>query len=143
MKIQFRKLVSHAQIPTKANSDDAAYDLTAVDYAYNPEHGYYEYGTGLALSIPSGYVGLLFQRSSVSNKPLSLANAVGVIDPTYRGEIALRFRSIREHDESEIYQIGDRVGQLMFVKTEEIEFEEMEELTSTVRGFGGFGSTGR
>lgn len=146
MKIQFKKLVEHAAIPSKAYSGDAAYDLTAVDTAYNPEHGYIEYGTGLALSLPETHVGLLFPRSSLSKKELVLCNHVGVLDSGYRNEIAFRFKPlkpIQDLADEETYHVGDRIGQLMIIRKEDIQFEEVEELDDSERGTGGFGSSGR
>lgn len=142
MKIKFKKLAFHAETPSRANDCDAGYDLTATDFAFNPEYNFYEYGTGIAVSIPKGYVGLLFPRSSVSKKPLTLANCVGVVDSGYHGEVALRFKATKENfDADELYGVGDRVGQLVVIKHEECDFEEVEELEDTERGEGGFGSS--
>jgi len=82
--VQFKKLDPKAVIPTYANFGDAGADLVATSMKHVPstveEAAYYEYGTGLAMKIPEGYVGLLYPRSSISKKDLFLANAVGVID---------------------------------------------------------------
>jgi dUTP pyrophosphatase len=97
------------------------------------------YNTGLAIEIPEGHVGLLFPRSSISKTVLSLANSVGVIDSGYRGSIMFKFRY---PEEGMVYDVGDRVGQIIIMPYPTIEFEETEELSSTERGQGGFGSTG-
>ena len=111
MKISFKKLVDHAETPSQAKKGDAAYDLTAVDHAYNPEYGFHEYGTGLAVAIPEGYVGLIYPRSSLSKKPLILCNHVGVIDSGYRGEIMLRFKPTQLGlNDDDIYAPGDKIG---------------------------------
>lgn len=144
MKIKFKKLVSHATTPKKSHIHDAGYDLTVVDIPLNNyDYDYVEYGTGIAVSIPEGYVGLLFPRSSISKTPFSLANSVGVIDPGYTGEIKVRFKRLQDDKEDLEYKFGDRVIQLIIMKTEAIEFEECDDLDSSKRGTGGFGSTGR
>jgi dUTP pyrophosphatase len=100
------------------------------------------YGTGLALEIPEGYVGLIFPRSSISKTSLSLANCVGVIDSGYRGEILLKFRT-DANNKTGHYTIGDRIGQLLIIPYPQIEFEEVLELSDTIRSGGGFGSSGQ
>jgi dUTP pyrophosphatase len=92
MQVKIKKLNPKAIVPAYAKSGDAGLDLTAVSVEYNVENNFVECGTGLAVEIPSGYVGLVFSRSSVSKKNLILANGVGVIDAGYRGEIRLRFK---------------------------------------------------
>lgn len=94
--VQFKKLDAKAVMPSYANIGDVGADLTATSVKHVPatveEAAYYEYGTGLAIKIPEGYGGFIFPRSSVSKKDLFLANAVGVIDPGYVGEVKLRFK---------------------------------------------------
>ena len=96
MKVKIKKLHPDAVIPSYAKPGDAGMDLTAISKRVetgSDENGeYIEYGTGLAIEIPEGHVGLVFPRSSVSKKDLFLANAVGVIDSGYRGEVKLRFK---------------------------------------------------
>jgi dUTP pyrophosphatase len=96
------------------------------------------YDTGIAIEIPQGYVGLLFPRSSVSKTVLTLSNSVGVIDSGYRGSIMFKFRY---PEEGPVYEVGDRVGQIIIMPYPQISFEEVEELSETERGEGGFGST--
>ena len=145
MKIKFKKLVEGVQTPKKAHSSDAGFDITATSRAVRPH--YIEYGTSLAIDIPEGYVGLLFPRSSVTNKPLTLGNSVGVIDSGYLGEIKLRFRksasaSLHANNEEELYQIGDRIGQLVVLELPKVELEEVKDFgEKTERNTGGFGST--
>lgn len=139
MKVKIKKLHENAVIPKYAQKGDSGLDLTATSKNYDI-HGKLVYGTGLAIEIPYGYVGYIFPRSSIADKTLSLANSVGVIDSNYRGEIMLKFK-----DKGEIgitYNIGDRIGQLIIMPIPSIEFEEVEELSDTTRGAGGFGSTG-
>jgi dUTP pyrophosphatase len=149
MKVKFKKLVPHAVTPTYAKSGDGCLDLTATSCSTNAcmIQGTYRtqvtYGTGLAVEIPSGYVGLIFPRSSVSKTCLSLSNAVGIIDSKFRGEMLLKFNIL--HDPTEefpIYKIGDRIGQILILSYRQIEFEEVNELSDTERGIGGFGSSG-
>ncbi len=103
------------------------------------------YGTGLAIEIPEGFVGLVFPRSSIRKTDLSLSNSVGIIDSGYRGEIQATFnqKSLSSKSGSFLYGVGDRICQIMIIPHPTIEFQEVEELTNTERGEGGFGSTGK
>lgn len=139
MKIKFKKLDQLAHIPNYAQVGDAGMDLKAVSLTVLS--GFWEYGTGLALEIPLGYVGLVFPRSSISKTDHSLRNSVGVIDAGYRGEIKLRMSSPVLG--SDCYGIGDRIGQLLILKLPWVEIEEVKELSPSSRGEGGFGSTGK
>jgi len=139
IKIKLKKMNPNAVVPTYAKQGDAAMDLYAAE-VLKDKWGNYVYLTGIALEIPSGYVGLLFPRSSVSRTCLSLANSVGVVDSGYRGEIMLKYRNTGEANS--FYKSGDRVGQLIVMPYPQIELIEVEELSSTERGDGGFGSTG-
>jgi dUTP pyrophosphatase len=140
MKVKIKKLYSVAVIPSYAKSGDAGMDLTALRQISNTTFQAI-YGTGIAVEIPDGYVGLIFPRSSVRKTDLMLSNSVGVIDSGYRGEIQLTFNKLNGMDSLQ-YQVGDRIGQLMIIPYPQIEFEEVEELSSTERGEGGYGSTG-
>jgi dUTP pyrophosphatase len=140
MKIKVKKLHPEAVIPVYAKQGDAGLDLTAISEEWNEGNTMVTYGTGLAIEIPEGYVGLLFPRSSVCKTTLNLSNSVGVIDSGYRGEIMFKFRYI---EEGMVYDLKDRVGQLLILPYPSIELEEAEELSSTERGEGGYGSTGK
>ena len=137
MKVKIKKLHEDAIIPKYAKDGDAGMDLTAVDVT--ADAGVITYKTGLAVEIPRWHVGLLFPRSSVYKTGQSLTNCVGVVDSGYRGEIMLKFTLSPYQRE---YEIGDRVGQLIIMPYPKIEFEEVEQLTQTDRGEGGYGSTG-
>lgn len=137
MKIKIKKLHEDAVIPKYAKFGDAGMDLTAIDVVAD-EHTI-TYKTGIAIEIPRWHVGLLFPRSSVYKTGQSLTNCVGVIDSGYRGEIMMKFTLSPYQRE---YDIGDRVGQLIIMPYPKIVFEEVEELTETSRGSGGYGSTG-
>ena len=147
MKVRIKKLEEGAIVPSYSKPGDAGLDLTAIKISKD-NVGNITYHTGLAIEIPEGYVGLLFPRSSVSKKQLFLTNSVGVIDSGYRGEIMAKFKpvvgsyeTILELFESSEYAVNDRVVQLLILPYPQIEFEEVEELTDTVRGYKGFGST--
>ena len=139
MKIKVLKVHPESVIPTYAKEGDAAMDLHAAEIIKD-KYGNYVYLTGVALEIPPGFVGLLFPRSSVSRTCLSLANSVGVVDSGYRGEIMLKYRWVGGGNN--LYGSGDRVGQLMIIPYPKIELIEVDELSNTDRGDGGFGSTG-
>lgn len=147
MKVKIKKLVSNAVIPSYAKEGDCGMDLTAVSKTWD-EFGNVVYGTGLAFEIPEGYAGFLFPRSSISKFDLSLSNSVGVIDSGYRGEVIFKFKPALgfiddlETYDSPQYQIGDRIGQIIILPYPHITFEEVEELSETERGIGGFGHTG-
>ena len=141
MKLKIKKLHPDAVIPKYATSGAACFDLTAVDKIYDPANGIIEYRTGLAFEIPEGYVGNIYPRSSVYKTCLSLVNSVGKVDCDYRGEVKAFFRIVNRVPND--YEIGDRICQMEIVPVHQVEFEEVDELTLTERGEGGFGSTGR
>ena len=141
MKIKVKKLRDDAVIPAKAHPTDAGYHLTAVWSGWNNATQTTEYGFGLSFEIPEGYVGLVFPRSSIYRKDLFLTNAVGVIDAGYRGEVTAKFKSTSQRLPTS-YNVGDRVAQLIVIPIPEIEFVEADKLSDTVRGAGGYGSTG-
>lgn len=139
MKVRVKKLHPEAVIPEYSKEGDAGLDLTAVSQRVD-KTGYIEFSTGLAFEIPEGFVGLVFPRSSISNINLSLTNSVGVVDSGYRGEVKFRFKPANAG--RGIYEVGDRVGQIVIIPYPKIELTEAEELSETVRGDGGFGSSG-
>ncbi len=139
MKVNIKKLNPFVVTPTYAKQGDAGMDLRTTGITEQTDK-YIEYGTGLSIEIPEGYVGLVFPRSSISKTDLILANSVGVIDSGYRGEIKCRFK-ITSDDNVELYEFGDKVAQLLIIPYPQIQFEVVEELSSTERSDGGFGST--
>lgn len=141
MKVNIKKLVPEAVIPQYAKQSDAGLDLTAV--SKNMTDDFVEYGTGLSVEIPDGHVGLLFPRSSVSKYDLVLANSVGVVDAGYRGEVKLRFKHLQYAGGFNIYKVGDKVAQLIILPIPKIELIEVDELSDSERGEGGFGHTGK
>lgn len=145
MIVGFKKLSPNAVTPTYAKDGDAGLDISAITYTINKEHSFIEYHTGLAFEIPKGYVGLLFPRSSVSKTDLRLANAVGVVDSGYRGEITFRYKFEKGTYFASLkrFQEGDRIGQLLILPYPEIQLNEHSELSDSERGEGGYGSTGK
>ena len=139
MKVRIKRLHKGAVIPSYAKKGDAGMDLTATRVWVEDEN--ICYGTGLAFEIPEGYVGLLFPRSSNAKKDLLLSNSVGVLDSGYRGEVTFKFRQTKNI--ANAYAVGDRIGQIIILPYPVIEFEEVDELSETNRGDGGFGSTGK
>jgi dUTP pyrophosphatase len=140
LKVNVKKLSDKAVMPQYAKPGDAGMDMTATSLIRNEV--YYEYGTDIAVEIPEGYVGLLFPRSSISKTKQILANHVGVIDSGYRGEIKFRFKKLA-WDNGEVYNVGDRIGQLIIIPYPQVELVEVDELSSSDRGEGGYGSTGK
>lgn len=138
MKVKVKKLDNNAVIPRYAKIGDAGLDLTATSKRMDSK-GFVEFGTSLSFEIPSGFVGLIFPRSSISKVNMTLTNSVGCVDSGYRGEIKFRFKPTCMGRGS--YEIGDRVGQLIIIPYPEIELEEVDELDETERGDGGFGSS--
>lgn len=141
MRVLFKKLHPNAKTPHYSLEGDACLDLYAA-WMKIDDLGNRVYGTGIAMEIPKGYVGLVFPRSSVSKTSLSLRNSVGVIDSNYRGEIILKFLDLEEMDSLPSYVAGNKIGQIMIIERPEIQLGEVAELSDSVRGDGGFGSTG-
>lgn len=137
--LKIKRLHPDAKLPTRMTAGAAGYDITATSVKL--EDSLLVYGTALAFEIPEGYVGLLFQRSSVSKTTLQLSNAVGVIDSDFRDEVTFKFRYVYSGQER-IYKVGERVGQLVLLKLPEVDIVEVSELSDTQR-VGGYGSTGR
>lgn len=163
MKVRFKKLTENAVMPMKAHASDAGFDLVATRVEPDVENGAIVYGTGIAVEIPKGHVGLVFPRSSIYKKDLSLTNGVGVIDSGYRGEIMLKFKGAinlgrrpnwverlalrmgyvkRYRQMPRPYHVGERIGQLVIMPYPEIEFEKVDELSKSDRGTSGYGSSG-
>lgn len=140
LKVKFKKLHPSAISPCYAKQGDAGMDLTATEII-NEEVFQIVYGTGIAVEIPEGHVGLVFPRSSIRKYDLSLTNSVGVIDSGYRGEIQVTFRKERGVA-SQKYDVGDRVCQIIILPFPSVNFIEVNELSDSERGKGGHGSTG-
>ena len=142
-KIAVKKLDERAVIPAYGSEFAAGADLYAVldeDTVILPKQTKLV-KTGLAMEIPEGYAGLIYARSGLASKRgLAPANKVGVVDADYRGEVMVAL-----HNHSAVEQsvaTGERIAQLVIAPFLKVEFEETETLSDTVRGAGGFGSTG-
>jgi len=140
LEVKIKLLSKNSVIPKYAKPGDAGLDLTAVSEEWNEDNSMVTYGTGLAFEIPEGHVGLLFPRSSVCKTSLNLSNSVGVIDSSYRGEVMLKYRY---PEQGLIYDIGDRVGQLIIMPYPKVKLVEVDELNTTERGEGSYGSSGK
>ena len=144
MKLKIKRLDKNAKIPTYGTEYSAGADLCALldEPKVIEPHKTEILNTGIALEIPEGYCGLIFARSGLASKRgLAPANKVGVIDADYRGEVKV---ALHNHtDSSAVVEPGERIAQLAIVPFLKAEFEEADELTGTVRGAGGFGSTGK
>lgn len=140
MVVNIKKLKDGAVIPIRAKEGDAGLDLVATSHTENEL--YIEYGTSLAIEIPEGYVGLIYPRSSISKYHLALANSVGVVDSGYRGEIMVRFKKTLDQPHANLYNVGDKVCQLIIMPVPRVTLHEVTELGETERGAGGFGSSG-
>ena len=142
MKIKIKKLNDRAVVPTYGTEFSAGADLYVIDedVTINPGETVVLH-TGLSVEIPEGYCGLIFARSGMGIKRgLAPANKVGVIDADYRGEICV---ALHNHGTTPQHvECGERVAQLAIVPFLKAEFEISDDLTDTVRGEGGFGSTG-
>ena len=141
MVVNFKKLDEKAEKPKFGKPGDAGADLVATSLDTS-RPGQIVYGTGIAVEIPEGMVGLIFPRSSIRNYDLVLSNSVGVIDSGYRGEIMATFNYTSKTPDNTIYQVGDRIAQLVIVPVPLVQYREVAELSETERGEGGHGSTG-
>lgn len=135
------QLINGGQLPSYESRGAAAADIRSTDSAYIFAGDTAIIGTGLKPEVPEGYVALIYSRSGHGFKnDVRLANCVGVIDSDYRGEIKVKLTN--DGNEGFVVSAGDRVAQMMIVPAVQATFEVQENLTSTVRGENGFGSTG-
>jgi dUTP pyrophosphatase len=141
--LRFRRLSEAARPPAQAHEGDAGYDLHAAEAVTIAPGDRASVGTGIAVAIPAGQAGLVVPRSGLAARHgISVVNAPGLIDSGYRGELRVLLLNT---DRSEPFEVepGDRIAQLVLVDVETPGLEEVTELDETVRGAGGFGSTGR
>lgn len=144
MNIKVKKLKPDATVPTMGSKFAAGADLYSAeeaDVVIGPGETKF-IGTGLAMEIPEGYVGLVYARSGLACKRgLAPANKVGVVDSDYRGEIKV---ALHNHGkEAQTVEKGERIAQMVIAPYLSVNYEEADELSETERGEGGFGSTGR
>lgn len=139
MKLKIKKLYKDAKVPTYAHPGDAGMDF------YTRERVVIEPGqagtlpTGIAMEIPDGYVGLVWEKSGLAFKH-GIQMLGGVIDAGFRGEITMR--AYNSGDKTYIFEKGDKTSQMLIQKVDRVEFEEVEDLSDTSRGEGREGSTG-
>lgn len=143
MKIKIKRLSETATLPTRGSVAAAGYDLYADIEETTIQPGETKkIPAGISVEIPEGYFGGIFARSGLSTKEgLRPANCVGVIDADYRGPIMVAL-----HNDSDVVRTitpGEKIAQMVVLPFLSVEFEEVEELTDTERGAGGFGSTGK
>jgi dUTP pyrophosphatase len=140
--LEIRLLNADAVPPARARSGDAGYDLRATERVSIPQDGRRLVGTGIAIALPEGVAGLVTPRSGLAiEHGLTLLNAPGLIDPSYRGEIKVIVHNTSERRYT--VEIGDRIAQLLLVPYWAPELEVVEALPATERGADGFGSSGR
>jgi dUTP pyrophosphatase len=143
MKIEIERVDNSLPLPEYQHyGEDAGLDLRAADSSVIEPGEYKMIKTGLKISIPQGYGGFVYPRSGLALKyGITVLNADGVIDPGYRGEVGVILINHGEH----LFEISknDRIAQLIIHRTFEIEWEEVDSLSTSQRGKGGFGHTGR
>ncbi|GAB6137597.1 dUTP diphosphatase [Halanaerobaculum tunisiense] len=143
MKLKIKKLDEAAILPEyqHGSQEDAGLDLHSIEAKILQPGEYKLFKTGLALEIPSGYMGKICPRSGLAfRQGVTVLNAEGTIDPAYRGELGV----VLINHGSEPYQVdqGARIAQLIIEEYERVEWEEVTDLTATQRGTGGYGHTG-
>lgn len=144
MQVKVKKLHTDAIMPKYATDGSACFDLHATEEAFVDDiaHTSEIIPTGLAFEVPACYVMLIFSRSGHGFKnDVRLANCVGVIDSDYRGEVKVKLTA--DPNGSLTVKKGDRIAQAMVIPIPSVGLVEVEELTDTERGAGGFGSTGK
>ena len=143
VELKVKKLCDKAILPSYGSASAAGADLYSCeeDLVFVPGETKLVH-TGIAMEIPEGYAGLIYARSGIANKRgLAPSNKVGVVDADYRGEIMV---SLHNHsNETQQISDGERVAQMVIAPFLAVEYNEVEELTDTERGTGGFGSTGK
>lgn len=140
MQLKIKKLNSDAILPHYAHIDDAGFDLFSVENIEIAPMSRVQIPTGIAMEIPNGFVGLIWDKSGLSHKN-GLKTLGGVIDSGYRGEIKVGLINLSA--ENYLLEKGHKVAQMIIQKKETCEIVEVDELSDTLRGEGGFGSTGK
>ena len=141
--LEFMRLDERASIPTRAHDGDAGLDLSAIEGGSIAPGERIHVGTGLAVAVPQGCAGLVLPRSGLASRHgVTVANAPGLIDSGYRGELQVILVNL-DRSETFRFEAGERVAQLLVVSFLDAAPAEVEELDDTARGTGGFGSSGR
>ena len=145
IKIKLEDYVSK-EIPTYAHEGDACVDLKCMAIDTDMHENIIILHTGVHVELPEGYVMLIIPRSSNCKTPLYMPNSIGVIDSGYRGEILVKYKApdrLTFINYKDYYKVGDRVAQAIVLPYPTIKFTQVDNLTESSRGNGGFGSTGR
>jgi dUTP pyrophosphatase len=143
MKLPFVRLGEGAKPPAQAHDGDAGYDLYASEAVTLAPGARAAVGTGIAVAIPHGHAGLVVPRSGLALRHgIGVVNAPGIIDSGYRGELKVLLLNT-DRDEAFEVQPGDRIAQLLVMPVAQPELVELDSLDETLRGAGGFGSSGR
>lgn len=139
MKLKIKKIHPEAKVPTRAHHDDAGIDMYACGEHVIAPHSTVMVPVGIACEIEEGYVGLIWDKSSIGSKGIKTLG--GVIDAGYRGEISIMVHNLGS--EAYTFSHGHKVAQMLIQKIEFPDIEEVDELSDSKRGTGGFGSTGK
>lgn len=139
MKLKIKKLRDDARIPTRAHHDDAGLDVYCCEKIFIPPHTTVKVPTGFAYEIPDGYCIFAWDKGSVGSKGIKTLG--GVLDSGYRGELFIPLHNL--NDKEFTFEMGDKIAQLVMQKVEFPEIVEVDELSESLRGEGGFGSTGK
>ena len=140
--MKIKKLDEKAVIPKRGSASAAGYDIYSIEDVSLPSGETKLIRTGLSMEIPENYFGGVFARSGLAVKEgIRPANCVAVIDADYRGELMVPLHN--DSKEERRITVGERIAQLVILPFLPVEFEETDELSETVRGEGGFGSTGK
>lgn len=143
MELKIAKLKEEARVPTRAHPGDAGLDLHSCEAAHLGPGERWSVGTGVAVEIPEGHAGLVLPRSGLArDHGISVVNSPGLIDAGYRGEVRVLLLNT---DPAEVFRVepGERIAQLVIAPIALAEPVEVESLSESARGGGGFGSSGR
>lgn len=144
--LKFKLHTTDALVPTKAGPEESGYDLTAISFVKKRGKHTFMYDTGVSVEVPSGYYTEIVPRSSISKTGFVLSNSIGVIDATYRGTLKIVLTDVdsesRNNGISRPMTCPFTLAQLIVRKRHDLQVEVVSELSETVRGDGGFGSTG-
>lgn len=140
MELRIKKLHADAKVPSYAHPGDAGFDLYALKGVTISVGERVLVGTGIAIEIPDGFVGLIWDKSGLSTTH-GLKTLGGVVDAEYRGEVKVGMVNLGTEDYT--VEAGQKIAQMLIQRVERVEIVEVTELSDTARGEGGFGSTGK
>ena len=140
LTLKVKRLTDTAKLPTYAHDGDACFDMYADEINY--KYSTFIISTGLAVDIPEGYALMIYSRSGHGfNHNTRLSNAVGVVDSSFKGELMVKLTCDRQLTYHPV--VGDRIAQAMLIPVPVVTFEEVDSLSESDRGVGGFGSSGK